>query len=317
MKSRNDSDLNAPESRERRTAMKKIAVGAGALAGISSLPDKWTKPIVGSIVLPAHAQTSANLMLCPDLTLTLLNGTQSSSTVSVRVQGCITPATGGITVQLAVQGSQTAAVAAGIPRQAEGLFAQALSAAGDLLISEAIAAECSEINGSAVTDEQGEFSADFDIPCGPGIQFVEARATLDTERISGGTGYGSVSLPEEAKQTESATEKKVNPPKKPVHACSVGIANLLDEDLNEDITLIHNKIEYSIPPGNSVHKLTVYEEPFTLTFQAVTTEKKVLARTGGNAVSLPFTDEITVDDASCGDRYVIGTETGTGTGTAS
>jgi hypothetical protein len=42
----------------RRQAMQKIVVGVGVLAGIAALPEQWTKPIVGQMVLPAHAQTS-------------------------------------------------------------------------------------------------------------------------------------------------------------------------------------------------------------------------------------------------------------------
>ncbi|MCI5132389.1 MAG: hypothetical protein D3904_12940 [Candidatus Electrothrix sp. EH2] len=302
MKSRNDRERNVPESRERRTAMKKIAVGVGALAGISALPDKWTAPIVEGIVLPAHARTSAHLVICPDLTLTLLDGTQSSEAVAVRVQGCVTPATGGVRILLEVQGSLAAAVAAETSRQPEGLFEQVLSAAGDILVSEAMAAECTEIGGSALTDAEGDFSADFDIPCGPGIQSVQARAALAADRINGGVGYGILPLSEETEQPAASAAEPVDPPKKPVNACSVGIANPLEED----ITLIHDETEYSIPGGTTFKSiLTVYKEPFTLIFRAGPTEK-VLARSGINALSLSFTDEVTVDDASCGDRYMIG-----------
>lgn len=311
MKSKNDRERNVPESRERRTAMKKIAVGVGALAGISALPDKWTTPIVESIVLPAHARTSTHLVICPDLTLTLLNGTQSSETVAVRVQGCVTPATGGVNVQLSVQGSQEAAGT--VRQEPEGLFEQVLSTAGDLLVSEAIAAECTEIGGSALTDAEGEFSADFDIPCGPGIQSVQARAALAADRINGGVGYGILPLSEEAEQPAASAGEPADPPKKAINACSVGVSNLLAEDLGENMTLIHEGTEYPLPPGNSAPELTVYKEPFSLTFRAATTENKILARSGSKALSLPFTDEVTVDDAGCGDRYVIGTETGTAT----
>ena len=53
-------ELNATNSpdQSRRSALKKIAVGVGVLAGYNVLPDKWTKPIVGQIALPAHAATS-------------------------------------------------------------------------------------------------------------------------------------------------------------------------------------------------------------------------------------------------------------------
>lgn len=49
---------NVPESQDRRKVMKKIVAGVGVLAGYSVLPEKWTRPIVGQIVLPAHAETS-------------------------------------------------------------------------------------------------------------------------------------------------------------------------------------------------------------------------------------------------------------------
>lgn len=174
---------NLPESQARRKTMKKLAIGAGALAGYSMLPEKWTRPVIEGIVLPAHAQTSANLVLCPELTLTLLSGTQTSATVTVQVKGCVTPPTGGANVQLVVLGSQDIIIGTSTAerggQQEDNLLTQALTAAGDLLVSKAMAAECSEIVGSAVTDAQGNFSADFEIPCGPGIRSVLAIATLE------------------------------------------------------------------------------------------------------------------------------------------
>ncbi|HHD63393.1 MAG TPA: twin-arginine translocation signal domain-containing protein [Desulfobulbaceae bacterium] len=41
----------------RRKALKKIAAG-GAVAGILALSGKWSKPVVDSIILPAHAQAT-------------------------------------------------------------------------------------------------------------------------------------------------------------------------------------------------------------------------------------------------------------------
>ena len=52
------SATDIPANQSRRKAIKKIAVGVGALAGYSVLPEKWTRPIIGQIVLPAHAETS-------------------------------------------------------------------------------------------------------------------------------------------------------------------------------------------------------------------------------------------------------------------
>jgi hypothetical protein len=42
----------------RRSVLRKLAVGAVALAGCSVLPERWTTPLVEFGVLPAHAVTS-------------------------------------------------------------------------------------------------------------------------------------------------------------------------------------------------------------------------------------------------------------------
>ena len=42
----------------RREAIRKLAVGAAALAGVSVLPDRWTAPLAEFGCLPAHAATS-------------------------------------------------------------------------------------------------------------------------------------------------------------------------------------------------------------------------------------------------------------------
>lgn len=46
------------QGHDRRQAMKKILVGVGALAGYSVLPEQWIRPVIGQVVLPAHAETS-------------------------------------------------------------------------------------------------------------------------------------------------------------------------------------------------------------------------------------------------------------------
>lgn len=52
----------------RRRLLKTVAAGGGAL-GLGALPGKWAKPMVASVILPAHAQTSGcigTLANCPD-----------------------------------------------------------------------------------------------------------------------------------------------------------------------------------------------------------------------------------------------------------
>ncbi len=53
-----EQDKNDVTNQDRRKAIKKIAVGVGVVAGYSVLPEKWTKPVVGQMILPAHAETS-------------------------------------------------------------------------------------------------------------------------------------------------------------------------------------------------------------------------------------------------------------------
>ena len=42
----------------RRKLLKSIAAGSGAIVAGKSLPESWSRPVVDSVILPAHAQTS-------------------------------------------------------------------------------------------------------------------------------------------------------------------------------------------------------------------------------------------------------------------
>ncbi|MCK5359529.1 MAG: hypothetical protein KAJ95_02825, partial [Gammaproteobacteria bacterium] len=42
----------------RRKLLKSIAAGSGAIVAGKSLPESWSRPVVDSVLLPAHAQTS-------------------------------------------------------------------------------------------------------------------------------------------------------------------------------------------------------------------------------------------------------------------
>lgn len=53
---KNGADL--PIDRDRRSVLRKMAVGAVAVAGCSMVPEKWTTPLAEFAVLPAHAATS-------------------------------------------------------------------------------------------------------------------------------------------------------------------------------------------------------------------------------------------------------------------
>ena len=45
-------------SENRRKLLKSIATGSGAVIAGRSLPESWSRPVVDSVLLPSHAQTS-------------------------------------------------------------------------------------------------------------------------------------------------------------------------------------------------------------------------------------------------------------------
>lgn len=48
-----DEDL-----KKRREAVRRILVGGGLIAGGQAVPKDWSRPVIDSVVLPSHAQTS-------------------------------------------------------------------------------------------------------------------------------------------------------------------------------------------------------------------------------------------------------------------
>lgn len=43
---------------KRRSLLKSIAAGSGAIVAGKSLPESWSKPVVDAVILPAHAETT-------------------------------------------------------------------------------------------------------------------------------------------------------------------------------------------------------------------------------------------------------------------
>ena len=52
------SGIKSNSNHARRKLLKGIAAGSGAVIAGKSLPDSWSRPMVDSVMLPAHAQTS-------------------------------------------------------------------------------------------------------------------------------------------------------------------------------------------------------------------------------------------------------------------
>ena len=67
MTDKNDNQ-SSKQGEGRRGALKKLLAGGGVVVGSSALPSEWTKPVIESIVLPAHAGMSGLPTLPPAVT---------------------------------------------------------------------------------------------------------------------------------------------------------------------------------------------------------------------------------------------------------
>ncbi len=120
-----------PKSSERRKAIKKIGIGIGAIAGISALPEKWTRPVIGQIVLPAHAATSA-VSLHDPCTARRTSGTQDSNSVKVEISAWVDPPTANLpaTIIATATGGAGNSVTVTTTTAADGTFGATISVGG-------------------------------------------------------------------------------------------------------------------------------------------------------------------------------------------
>ncbi len=72
----------------RRDVVKKITIVVGGVATLIELPARWTKPVVESIIAPAHAALSATTTTtttaAPTTTTTTTTSTTTSTTTTNR-----------------------------------------------------------------------------------------------------------------------------------------------------------------------------------------------------------------------------------------
>lgn len=139
----------------RRKAMHKIAVGVGVLAGYSILPEQWTKPIIGRIVLPAHAGTSGSTLHDP-CAVEQRGGDSTTETVIIKVTGFVTPP------------------AANLP-----VVVTATASGGENM----------QVEGKTATNPDGAFEVFVTIGGGPGINDVAV-----TTSVAGADGVANCSL---------------------------------------------------------------------------------------------------------------------------
>ena len=81
---------------QRREALRRILAGGGIVIGADVLPDKWSNPVVDSVILPAHAATS----LADPCSLSV---TPVSGGYQVVVSGFVSPPSGGVDLQILVE----------------------------------------------------------------------------------------------------------------------------------------------------------------------------------------------------------------------
>jgi len=53
-----NSNNETPASESRRKLLKSLAAGGGVATTLVALPERWTRPVVDAVLIPAHAQTS-------------------------------------------------------------------------------------------------------------------------------------------------------------------------------------------------------------------------------------------------------------------
>lgn len=51
-------NLNKRDHSVGRRRLIQIALGGSAIGGVALLPERWVQPVVDTVVLPVHAQTS-------------------------------------------------------------------------------------------------------------------------------------------------------------------------------------------------------------------------------------------------------------------
>jgi hypothetical protein len=58
-------DQPKKQGEDRRGALKKLLAGGGVIVGGSALPSEWTKPVIESVITPAHAGMSSVTTVAP------------------------------------------------------------------------------------------------------------------------------------------------------------------------------------------------------------------------------------------------------------
>lgn len=152
----------------RRSAMRKIAVSVGVLATYSVLPESWTRPIIGQIVVPVHAATSGSSLHDP-CSVDQRSGDQKSETVMIKVTGYVTPPVGNLPV---------------------------------MIVATATGGANQRVEGQTTTYPDGTFEAYLTVGGGPGITAIGVTTT-----VTGADGAANCSVNITTASTSSGTSR--------------------------------------------------------------------------------------------------------------
>lgn len=79
----NEKEVDAPSSSSENPARRKLIqslfAGGAVVTSVELMPASWTRPIIGSAVLPAHAETTMSAAAMMSYTVTLENTTMSQA----------------------------------------------------------------------------------------------------------------------------------------------------------------------------------------------------------------------------------------------
>jgi hypothetical protein len=96
--------MSEQKMKARRKLLKGMAAGGGAVIAGKSLPDNWGRPVVDSVMLPAHAQTSLLNSTGPGTVVNVTPGALERDSMLAGVAGSLLPEAN---AGLMLQGSST------------------------------------------------------------------------------------------------------------------------------------------------------------------------------------------------------------------
>ena len=88
-----NKNINSESIDQRRRAVHKIVVGTTVVTGASLLPTSWKKPVIDTIVVPAHAQMSATTTPAATTTAQVTTTAEVTTTAQVTTTAEVTTTT--------------------------------------------------------------------------------------------------------------------------------------------------------------------------------------------------------------------------------